>query len=86
MSDFKEAIGDPVNHPPHYNYGGIEAIDAIRAACDGLNGFEGYCAGNAIKYLWRWKRKNGVEDLHKAVWYITRLIQEHDAIKPKRST
>jgi len=86
MSDFKEAIGDPVNHPPHYNYGGIEAIDAIRAACDGLNGFEGYCAGNAIKYLWRWKRKNGVEDLHKAVWYITRLIQEHGATKSKRST
>ena len=77
---------DMVNHPPHYNYGGIEAIDAIHAACNGLNGFEGYCTGNAIKYLWRWKRKNGVEDLHKAVWYITRLIQEHDATKPKRST
>jgi len=83
MSDFKEAIGDPVNHPPHYNYGGIEAIDAIRAACDGLNGFEGYCTGNAIKYLWRWKRKNGAEDLQKAVWYITRLVQEQDAPKPK---
>ena len=33
------------------------------------------CTGNAIKYLWRWKQKNGVEDLRKAKWYISRLIE-----------
>jgi hypothetical protein len=64
---------DMVNHPPHYTQGGIECIDAIKAATEGLDGFEGYCTGNAIKYLWRWKHKNGVEDLKKADWYIRKL-------------
>jgi hypothetical protein len=65
-----------VNHPPHYTQGGIECIDAIKAATEGLDGFEGYCTGNAIKYLWRWKHKNGVEDLKKAHWYIKKLAVE----------
>jgi len=65
-----------VNHPSHYTQGGIECIDAIKAATEGLNGFEGYCTGNAIKYLWRWKHKNGVEDLKKAHWYIKKLAVE----------
>lgn len=64
---------DMVNQPPHYNKGDIECIDAIKSACEGLDGFEGYCTGNAIKYLWRWKHKNGVEDLKKAHWYIKKL-------------
>lgn len=67
---------DNVNSPSHYTQGGIECIDAIKAATEGLNGFEGYCTGNALKYLWRWKHKNGVEDLKKANWYIKRLAQE----------
>ena len=65
-----------VNHPPHYTQGSIECIDAIKAATEGLDGFEGYCTGNAIKYLWRWKHKNGVEDLKKAHWYIKKLAVE----------
>lgn len=68
--------GDNVNHPAHYTQGGIECIDAIRAATTGLNGFEGYMTGNAIKYLWRWKHKNGSEDLAKAQWYIDLLKKE----------
>lgn len=67
---------DMINSPPHYNKGGVECIDAIQAACVGLNGFEGYCTGNAIKYLWRWKQKNGKEDLQKAMWYIRRLVED----------
>jgi hypothetical protein len=67
---------DAVNHPTHYTAGGIECIDAIKSAMTGLSGFEGYCTGNAIKYLWRWKRKNGVQDLEKARWYLDRLIVE----------
>jgi hypothetical protein len=67
---------DPVNHPSHYNQGGIETIDGIKAATTGLDGFEGYCTGNAIKYLWRWKKKGGVEDLKKARWYLSHLIAE----------
>ncbi|MEK4980838.1 DUF3310 domain-containing protein [Bacillus sp. FSL K6-6540] len=64
---------DPVN-PVHYVRGGIECIDAIEAATSGLSGLEAYSTGEAIKYLWRWKWKNGREDLHKAAWYINRLI------------
>lgn len=69
---FKPA--DAVNHPPHYTKSGIECIDAIEAATASLQGFEGYCAGNALKYLWRHEFKNGTEDLQKAVWYIDRLV------------
>lgn len=66
---------DYVNHPPHYIRGGIECIDAIEAATVGLEGPEAYSTGAAIKYLWRWKWKNGTEDLQKANWYIDRLIE-----------
>ncbi len=67
---------DMVNRPPHYTQGGIECIEAIKAATEGLTGFEAYCTGNAIKYMWRWKHKNKTEDVKKAVWYLNRLIQE----------
>ena len=69
-------MSDPINHPAHYNQGGIECIDAIAAACTGLEGLEAVCTGNAIKYLWRWKHKGKVEDLRKAVWYINRIIEK----------
>ena len=62
-----------VNHPQHYNNGGIECIDALAAATEGLQGIEAFCTANAIKYLWRWKWKNGKEDLDKAIWYIEHL-------------
>lgn len=67
---------DAVNHPAHYTAGGIECIDAIAAATEGLTGIEAVCTANAIKYLWRWKRKNGAEDLRKAEWYISHLLTE----------
>lgn len=66
--------GDMVNHPNHYTQGGVECIDAIAAATEELSGIEAVCTANAIKYLWRWKLKNGVQDLEKARWYIDRLI------------
>lgn len=66
---------DEVNNPPHYTAGGIEAIDGIAAATVGLEGIEAVCTGNALKYLWRWKKKNGVQDLQKAKWYIEKLIE-----------
>jgi hypothetical protein len=69
-------VSDNVNSPAHYTAGGIECIDAIEAATNGLQGIEAACTANAIKYLWRWKRKNGVEDLKKARWYIDHLISK----------
>jgi hypothetical protein len=68
-------MSDNVNHPPHYNAGEIECIDAIRAAL-GRDGFIAYCQGNALKYLWRHEHKGGVEDWRKADWYINRAIKE----------
>ena len=65
---------DMVNSPPHYNQAGIECIDAIRAATS--DGYEYYLQGNIIKYLWRYRYKNGVQDLEKAQWYLQKLIEE----------
>ena len=67
-----------VDHPRHYNEGKIECIEALKAATTGLEGIESFCTANAIKYLWRWKYKNGVEDLNKAIWYINYLIANQD--------
>lgn len=63
---------DYVNQPPHYRQGGIECIDAIRAALTEEE-FRGYCKGNAIKYVWRERHKGGDESLLKADWYIAKL-------------
>jgi hypothetical protein len=63
-----------INHPPHYTAGKVECIDALEAATTGLHGIEAVCTANAIKYLWRWKYKNGAEDLRKSVWYIEKLL------------
>lgn len=76
VEGFKKLIDDTVvNHPPHYTAGKIECIDALEAATTGLKGIEAVCTANAIKYLWRWKHKNGVQDLQKAQWYINKLIE-----------
>ena len=69
---------DMVNSPEHYTKGDIECIDAIAEAIKQLRGMEAMCTGNAIKYLWRWRYKNGTEDLRKAMWYIQRLVDEPD--------
>jgi hypothetical protein len=66
---------DPVNRPAHYNKGKVECIDAIESAVSDLGGAEAVCTANAIKYLYRWKAKDGVESLKKARWYIDRLIK-----------
>ena len=67
---------DNVNHPAHYQTkSGLETIDVIDAFTEGLEGIEAVCTGNAIKYLCRWKKKNGLEDLKKARWYINKLIE-----------
>jgi len=64
---------DLVNNPPHYNQTGIECVEAIAAATD--DRFEYYLQGNILKYLWRYRYKNGIEDLKKAQWYLNKLIE-----------
>ena len=67
---------DMVSHPHHYTQGGIECIDALKAATVGKRGIEAVCVANVIKYLWRYEEKNGIEDVRKAKWYIERLLKE----------
>lgn len=70
---------DIINHPQHYTAGKVECIDALEAATESLSGIEAVCTANAIKYLWRWRHKNGVEDLKKARWYLDKLIARLEA-------
>ena len=66
---------DPVNHPPHYNKGGIECIDAIKAMLS-PDEFVGYLRGNSLKYRWRMRYKsNPIQDMEKAQWYEKKLMQ-----------
>ena len=75
---------DNVNHPSHYTQGGIECIDAIKAATVGLTGIEAVFTGNAVKYMWRWKFKNGAEDIRKAMWYLEKLLEEVESENSNR--
>jgi hypothetical protein len=71
------AVVDPdpdVDSPAHYNQGGIECIEAIRAALTEEE-FRGYLKGNALKYIWRERHKgNSEQDIKKAIWYLSKLI------------
>lgn len=75
-ADIQETkANDPIN-PDHYKQGKVECIDCIESATSSLTGFEGFCTGNAIKYLYRWKQKGGKQDLLKSRWYINRMLGE----------
>lgn len=65
---------DPVKKPGHYTYGRYECIDIIEDILADASGPEAFLIGNAIKYLWRFRHKNGTEDLEKARWYLDRAI------------
>ena len=63
---------DVVNHPNHYTMGKIEVIDFI------TDQSMDYLEGKIVKYISRYKYKNGLEDLKKARWYINKLIEQHE--------
>lgn len=68
-------MADNVNHPAHYqSKSGLETIQIIEACVEDLDGMEAVCTANIIKYISRWKKKNGLEDLNKARWYLNYLI------------
>jgi hypothetical protein len=68
---------DMVNHPSHYkSEKGLETIDVIEAFTADLQGIEATDTGNIIKYICRWKHKNGIQDLEKARWYLNHLINK----------
>lgn len=59
---------DNVNHPSHYTSGPFECIE--------LTSRYPFLGGNAIKYVYRWQDKNGLEDLRKALWHLNRAKEE----------
>ena len=64
-----------VSHPCHYqSETGMEVIDVIEAFTFDLTGIEATDTGNIIKYACRWKKKDGVRDLEKILWYTQHLI------------
>jgi hypothetical protein len=71
LNDFKQTPSDPIN-PDHYK-NAVETIDAIEASMT-PEAFRGYLKGNVIKYVTRYEKKNGLEDLKKGNWYLSKLI------------
>lgn len=68
---------DNVDHPAHYTSGSVECIDVIRTMLPPEQ-YRGYLRGNVQKYLWRFERKGGADDLRKARKYLEWLIEEVD--------
>ena len=65
---------DKVNSPRHYNSGKFETIDIIEDSVKDAEPFEAVCQANVIKYILRYRNKNGVQDIKKAIWYSNKLI------------
>lgn len=65
---------DNINHPKHYELDKIECIDAMEMT-QGRGAVMSFCLCNAFKYLWRHNRKNGLEDIKKAKWYLDKYIE-----------
>lgn len=77
---------DMVNHPSHYqSKAGIEVIDVMEAFTEGLTGIEAVDTSNVIKYICRWKDKNGLQDLNKAKWYLEHLIKHVEKTTEKEN-
>ena len=81
-----ESSDKMVSHPSHYqSNGGLEVIDVIEAFTADLKGIEATDTGNVIKYICRWKHKNGIQDLEKAMWYLQHLIDNVKEAENKSS-
>ena len=65
---------DVVNHPSHYETGKFECIE-VMIETQGKEAVMDFCLCNALKYLYRHRRKNGVEDIKKARWYADKYIE-----------
>ena len=70
----EKSINDNVNHPSHYTTGKYECID-IMLEIFGVEAVKTFCLLNAFKYNYRSGRKNGLEDIQKAKWYIDKYIE-----------
>ena len=75
MERKSNGTNDMVKHPNHYRgKNGLEAWDVIEAFTSDLTGIEAFDIGNVLKYICRWKHKNGIQDLLKAKEYLDHVI------------
>lgn len=74
LIDTTQRFFDPVNNPEHYASGKIQCIDAMIEAF-GKEAVITFCKLNAFKYIWRSEKKNKLQDIEKANWYISRYIE-----------
>lgn len=72
----KKREGDMIKHPDHYTFRGVEAIEVVKIMTATATGVEAYLLGCAVKYLYRYPRKNGKQDLEKAEQCI-RMLREY---------
>ena len=72
----KKREGDMIKHPDHYTFRGVEAIEVVKIMTATATGVEAYLLGCAIKYLYRYPKKNGKQDLEKAEQCI-RMLRDH---------
>ena len=68
--EHKEAHRDNISAPSYYTRGKIQTWDFI------IDKHLDFLEGNIVKYVVRWKEKNGIEDLKKARVYLDKLIKE----------
>ena len=66
-------MADNVNHPSHYETGKFECIE-VMLETQGIEAVKSFCVCNAFKYLYRTQRKNGLEDILKAIWYLQKYV------------
>lgn len=72
-------MADNVNHPAHYETGKFECID-VMVETQGVEATQNFCVCNALKYVYRHKKKNGMEDLQKAIWYLNKAVELNERI------
>ena len=80
MQTMPVKFDDVVNHPSHYCTGKYECIEVMTEVF-GKEAVQAFCRCNAFKYLYRSDRKNGIEDIKKARWYINKFIDLEEECK-----
>lgn len=83
VDDEPGETSDMIHHPNHYTWRGTEAIDIVRAMTRGSEGVEAYLLGCTVKYMYRFPKKNGAQDLEKAVQCL-KMLREIRYGKPTK--
>ena len=74
ISPIKKTVNKNVDHPSHYKGDKFECIDVMEEVY-GKDAVKHFCILNAFKYIYRQNKKNGTEDVEKALWYLNKYIE-----------